>query len=50
MEAQQLTKDEHRTDPQHNDPQPKTRQNPRLVFVDPDRFFRDLLLEQQEQS
>ena len=28
----------------------RERQNPRLVFKDPDRFFRDLLMEQQEQS
>ena len=26
------------------------RQNPRLVFTDPDRFFKDLLMEQQEQG
>ena len=28
----------------------RPRRNPRLVFTDPDRFFNDLLMEQQEQS
>jgi hypothetical protein len=27
-----------------------SRRNPRLVYGDPDRFFNDLLMEQQEQS
>ena len=26
------------------------RRNPRLVYSDPDRFFNDLLMEQQEQG
>ncbi len=30
--------------------QQRPRLNPRLVFGDPDKFFRDLLMEQQEQS
>lgn len=30
--------------------QQKPRRNPRLVFGDPDKFFHDLLMEQQEQS
>ncbi len=38
-----------RDDPQRLDTQ-EPRRNPRLVFSDPDRFFRDLLMEQQEQS
>ncbi len=29
---------------------PRLRQNPRLVYNDPDTFFHDLLMEQQEQS
>ena len=28
----------------------RPQQNPRLVFNDPDRFFRDLLMEQNEQG
>ena len=28
----------------------RKRLNPRLVFADPDSFFSDLLMEQQEQS
>ena len=28
----------------------KAKRNPRLVFVDPDSFFRDLLMEQEEQG
>lgn len=38
-----------RDDPQRSGTQ-EPRRNPRLVFSDPDRFFRDLLMEQQEQS
>ena len=29
---------------------PTPRRNPRLVYADPDKFFHDLLMEQQEQS
>lgn len=40
---------ENRTEPAA-DPQRKTaRYNPRLVFTDPDSFFSDLLMEQNEQ-
>lgn len=37
-------------DQEHKDDQQQPRRNPRLVFNDPYRFFRDLLMEQQEQS
>lgn len=30
--------------------EPRQRLNPRLVFTDPDSFFSDLLMEQQEQG
>lgn len=30
--------------------EPRQRLNPRLVFTDPDSFFSDLLMEQQEQQ
>lgn len=43
--------DDHRCeDPRRPDRRERPRQNPRLVYNDPDRFFRDLLMEQQEQS
>lgn len=37
---------------QHDDAQlvRHMRQNPRLVFTDPDDFFTDLLMEQEEQG
>jgi len=45
---QNSTEQERSTDTQR-EPNRK-RLNPRLVFADPDSFFSDLLMEQQEQS
>lgn len=51
MNSKQLTQQpEDRHDDPKQRPADNNRRNPRLVFNDPDRFFRDLLMEQQEQK
>ena len=52
MTQQELnqTERENRRDHERQEDRQAPRRNPRLVFSDPDRFFRDLLMEQQEQN
>lgn len=52
MNSKQLTQqpEDRHDDPKREDPKQTPRRNPRLVYGDPDKFFRDLLMEQQEQS
>ena len=47
---QDVTDDRDDADLDKRDAHRHTRRNPRLVFNDPDKFFTDLLMEQQEQS
>jgi len=54
MEKQNINQDNHAGGQDHGHDRLADRQqlrrNPRLVYSDPDRFFRDLLMEQQEQG
>ncbi len=54
--TQQETRDQrsrtdgHDREKERRDEHQRPRRNPRLVYSDPDRFFNDLLMEQQEQG
>ena len=56
MNQQERPHNQRPPDDRHDDPKNTRttdtgrRHNPRLVFADPDKFFRDLLMEQQEQG